>query len=365
MKLIILFFLIINILNYTDSYAQGSNKSKIKPWLISIKHTPPFVIINENEEPQGFSIDLIKKIAKTVNPSKEFTPQFKIADDLESHLQMVKNKEADLGIAATTATPDRERALDFSMPFFSAGLGIMVRRELAASSTFSIIFSDKLLPVVIGLLLYIIIVALIIWGLERKSKTFNKGFFSGIGEAIWWTIVTMSTVGYGDYNLSRPISRVIGIFVIFSGIILFGIAIGTFSSALTINNMKNQINGPEDLVGKRVATVEKSTAISEVSSRGAVLVKCNTLSECVEKLKDNQADAIVYDMPQLKYQVMLHGSGQYMITGRQFKKEDYGIIFPLGSPLRKRVNIALLTIKEKNSEIYKSIYENWFGPMKD
>lgn len=46
------------------------------------------------------------------------------------------------------------------------------------------------------------------------------------GEAIWWSIVTMSTVGYGDYAPVTIRGRVIGIFVIIVGVALFGVVTG-------------------------------------------------------------------------------------------------------------------------------------------
>lgn len=46
------------------------------------------------------------------------------------------------------------------------------------------------------------------------------------GDAIWWSIVTMSTVGYGDYSPVTQRGRIIGIFVIIVGVALFGVVTG-------------------------------------------------------------------------------------------------------------------------------------------
>lgn len=46
------------------------------------------------------------------------------------------------------------------------------------------------------------------------------------GDAIWWSIVTMSTVGYGDFTPVTQQGRVIGIFVIIVGVALFGVVTG-------------------------------------------------------------------------------------------------------------------------------------------
>jgi polar amino acid transport system substrate-binding protein len=46
------------------------------------------------------------------------------------------------------------------------------------------------------------------------------------------------------------------------------------------------------------------------------------------------------------------------LVGLPFRKEDYGIVFLAGSPLRKQVNNALLAMREDGS--YQQIYDKWF-----
>ncbi|MFX5603207.1 transporter substrate-binding domain-containing protein, partial [Acinetobacter baumannii] len=53
------------------------------------------------------------------------------------------------------------------------------------------------------------------------------------------------------------------------------------------------------------------------------------------------------------------GRGLARTVGEVFHKEDYGIVFPTGSPLRKQVNEALLGLRENDT--YQRIYEEWFG----
>ena len=48
------------------------------------------------------------------------------------------------------------------------------------------------------------------------------------GDALWWAVVTVTTVGYGDYFPITPIGRLFGAFLMFSGI---G-ALGLFTAAV-------------------------------------------------------------------------------------------------------------------------------------
>ncbi len=53
--------------------------------------------------------------------------------------------------------------------------------------------------------------------LEAESRDPNANITTG-GDAIWWAIVTITTVGYGDFYPVTYFGRVVGVFVMFSGV---------------------------------------------------------------------------------------------------------------------------------------------------
>ena len=57
--------------------------------------------------------------------------------------------------------------------------------------------------------------------------------FENIGDSLWWVIVTMTTVGYGDFAPDSTIGRIIAIIIMLSGIMLIAIVTGTISSIFT------------------------------------------------------------------------------------------------------------------------------------
>ena len=61
----------------------------------------------------------------------------------------------------------------------------------------------------------------------------------------------------------------------------------------------------------------------------------------------------------LLYYASHAGKGRVQLVGGSFHKEDYGIVFPANSPLRKQVNAVLLSLREDGS--YGRIYDKWFG----
>jgi voltage-gated potassium channel len=50
--------------------------------------------------------------------------------------------------------------------------------------------------------------------------------FQSFGDALWWSIVTTTTVGYGDLYPETTIGRIIASILIFVGIELIGLVMG-------------------------------------------------------------------------------------------------------------------------------------------
>ena len=80
----------------------------------------------------------------------------------------------------------------------------------------------------------IIILLLILWIFATISIQFlEDGDLKEIENAFWWTIVTITTVGYGDYAPQSFYGRVLAIFLMLAGIGLVSTVTGSISSIFT------------------------------------------------------------------------------------------------------------------------------------
>lgn len=76
-------------------------------------------------------------------------------------------------------------------------------------------------------------------------------------------------------------------------------------------------------------------------------------------LLSKEVDAVVFGAPVLLYYAAHQGKGRVKLVGSEFDVAPVAFCFQLDSPLRRRVNGALLTLREDGS--YQQLYAKWFG----
>ena len=135
----------------------------------------------------------------------------------------------------------------------------------------------------------------------------------------------------------------------------------SFSSSLTVRTLEGTINGPSDLSSHQVATVSGSTAERWLKGRQ---IKTKTYSSVVDALAavaSEQADAVVYDEPILRYHIANNPNKKLRLVGNIFEEQGYGFAMQLKSPYHKKINRVLLELVEnKTVEI---LNKKWFGEI--
>jgi len=343
------------------SQGQAGRPAKAKVLRVVTKRFEPLVIYQDKQY-VGFSIELWEKIARSLGLDYELYGVNTIAKLLDE----VARGAADVAISGISITVKREQVLDFSHAFFETGLQIMVREGSGSvlaevlSKVFAIIFSRELLYGVSLFLIILLIASHIIWALERRhNPQFPERYPQGLWHSIWWAVVTVTTVGYGDKTPKGTVGRLFGLVWILAGYFVFAYFTASVSSTATVQELHGLINGPQDLFGKKVATVEKSTAADYLAEQGIGAVSVEDVEIAYPLLESGKVDAIVYDAPVLQHYASRSGKGKVKVVGLLFEEQNYGIAIQVKSPYREAINIALLRLIETGA--YEEVSKKWFG----
>lgn len=322
----------------------------------------PPMVTQQGEALSGFSIDLWNAIAERM----KVKTAYQTAPDVRALLGLIRDSKVDLAISAISITAAREAEFDFSQPMMSAGLQIMVRGKgkdgdsSPLGDLAGLIFSKGFLVWIGIAALLVLVPAHLVWLLERNHPSgllAHRSYIPGIFDAIYWASTTLATQG-GDMP-RHWLSRIVTVLWMFTGIVFVALYTAQLSATLTVQQIQGGINGPDDLKGKRVATTRGSTAANALRDLQAEVVEVPAIAEAYAALLDKKVEAVVFDSPILLYYAANEGKGKVHMVGSTFRKEDYGIAFPSGSPLRKRVNEVLLELREDGS--YQKIYDKWFA----
>ena len=82
------------------------------------------------------------------------------------------------------------------------------------------------------------------------------------------------------------------------------------TTTVTVQELQGSINGPQDLFGKKVATVERSTAAEYLTVQGLTTVKLADIEKAYYLLEAGEVDAVVYDAPVLQHYALKKGKGR-------------------------------------------------------
>lgn len=312
--------------------------------VVGTRVAPPFVIENEAGEYEGITIELLDTLGDQQGFDYELRPT-----SLAGLITGLENGSLDISAAALTVTPEREARIDFSHPFHTTGLAIAVRHQGSSIWTaLSGVFSWEFLVALSGLGALLLGVGAALWLFERKRNPdmFGGTPAEGIGASFWWAAVTMTTVGYGDKAPVTLGGRVVGLVWMFAAIILISGFTAAIATSLTVSRLEARVNGPGDLPGVRVVTVQNSSSAGYLNERGIGFIGVDSVAAALETLSTGSADAAVYDAPILRYVSRSSFAGETRVLPVTFRRQDYAIALPAGSDRRESLNQGILRVIE-------------------
>ncbi|MBC6473096.1 MAG: transporter substrate-binding domain-containing protein [Hormoscilla sp. GM102CHS1] len=316
---------------------------------VGIAGAPPFAINNDSNL-EGISIDIWQKIAD----SEDIEYEFVLQNNTEATLKAVVDGDLDLAIGSISITADRLEKVAFTQPFFLADIGVVLPRETPTLwNRIRPFFGVAFISSVAILLGCIFLVGNLLWLAEKhRNDQFSHQYWSGVGHGMWFALVTLTTVGYGDFAPITIAGRLIaGVWMVLTMVTVSSLTAGIATTlTLSLSHQGGEpLGDPSELKGLAIAVVSGTTGVKWATYYQARLTERNNLNDAILLLEAGRVDGVVFDSPALKYYLQKHPEVDLRLANFAVSTETYGIALPFESPLLRQLNVRLLKMQQEGT----------------
>lgn len=286
----------------------------------------PFIIEN-GDNLDGISIWLWESIQRETGYPYKLKKM-----TLDEVVKGLAQDEIDMTLNPLTINSIRSEVMDFSAPYYISNSSVMVNSVGSFEKGMQFIssfFSLNFLRAIGALFLVVFIFGTLAWVFEhRKNPEEFKPGIKGLWSGIWWSAVTMTTVGYGDKSPRSTGGRVIALIWMFAAIIIISGFTASIASSLTVNQLSWNQNKIKDFKEKRIAVIDNSATQVFLEQRFfKELYPYQSLKACVEALEKGDVDAVSHDVPQLTYISGLDSLDRFDVLPIRYNPQLYAFGF--------------------------------------
>lgn len=319
--------------------------------------SPPFVI-QKNGHFTGMSVELWESLIDAQGLQSEY----RVFPTVRALIDATANGDIDVAVTNLTITQGRAQQIDFTYPWFDAGLRIMVNEHQ----------STGFLEIVAGLrdsgflrayawLAFVVVAATILLTLfDRKfDPDFPRRWRDGVAESFFSIMSVVGGKPSGRRNVFGWVGRIWQGLWLVCGIAVLAFVTSSVTSVMTTLSLTNQINSLADLPGKTVGVFTGS--VSEEFARNSEfdLHSFPNIDEAVAALHDGRIVAIIGDAPVLEYYSHTHPERRVDVIGGIFEPDKYGFGLPRNSPYTRRLTVELIGAHE--SGLVERLHTKYFG----
>ncbi len=329
------------------------------PVVLAVHEVPPFAM-EEDGAWEGYSIDLWEEVADEVGLDFEYVG----VPSVEAQLDSVQRGEADAALGAVSVTSEREQRFDFTQPMYDSSIGILVSDDSGERGLAEIVGS-MLRKAVLWLLgifgVLVVVVGHAVWFVERRRNPdhFPESYPQGVAEGMWWAVVTMTTVGYGDTVARTRAGRLVAVVWMLLGLVLVAQFTAVVTSSLTVEKIDGSITSIGDLYGRDVVTVEGTTSSRYLESIDLPATVVADVDLAVSELVEDRAEAVVYDEPVLAWEARTTANGTAHMVARTYEPQSIAMAWSEEDPRIEAVDAAILGLREDGT--LAVLAETWFG----
>uniref|UniRef100_A0AAQ4RBN9 Glutamate receptor n=1 Tax=Gasterosteus aculeatus aculeatus TaxID=481459 RepID=A0AAQ4RBN9_GASAC len=379
----------------SDLYPNDTMGMENKTVIVSTILEAPYVMLKKNSEQfqdneryEGYCVDLAAEIAKHCG----IRYQLRIVGDGKYGARDAETKiwngmvgelvygKADIAVAPLTITLVREEVIDFSKPFMSLGISIMIKKpQKSKPGVFS--FLDPLAYEIwmcivfayIGVSVVLFLVSRFSpyeWTLEEPEDgamplTTESTNEFGIFNSLWFSLGAFMRQGC-DISPRSLSGRIVGGVWWFFTLIIISSYTANLAAFLTVERMVSPIESAEDLAKQseicygtldsgstkeffrrsKIALFDKMWQYMK-SAEPSVFVK--KTSEGVLRVRKSKGKYAYLLESTMNEYIEQRKPCDTMKVGGNLDSKGYGIATPKGSPLRVPINLAVLKLNEQGT----------------
>jgi polar amino acid transport system substrate-binding protein len=331
------------------------------PLRVAVYDLQPYVAVGSDGALSGVSVDLWRRVAEELEWEYKLTP----VSQIETILSGLEQGHFDAAIGAITITPEREARVDFSYPAHRSGVAVASRKEtgpLAAVVSYAMVVAD-LGSLIVGMLALLLLLGVVIWLIERPGRSEAQApedSVVNLRDGLYWAVVTMTTVGYGDKTPKTPLGRLVAVVWMLSSVALVSLLSASLVSRLTAERIENSgIRAESDLSGKKLAAVSQSSGAEYLDGLHLKYEKYDNLTEALASLANGRSDAVVNSEDALRYLVAARFAEVIRVPRLLLAPAYMAIALPEHSQLKRPIDRALIKITATLE--WKSVEDRYFG----
>jgi ABC-type amino acid transport substrate-binding protein len=351
----LLIFKALSVLFFHSAIAQNDSK-KETDMKVAIIVEPPYVMKRADGSYHGLSVEVWREISDKNNITYEF-----IEYDSRSQIMLsLMRKKIDIAINPLPVSSVRLKQFEVTQPYFMSSIGVAGLKggdeqvPIFINNLMSWSFV-KLFSTLLGIIIFF---GIVMWIIERK---YNKSEFRdgvhGVFDGIWWSIVTISTVGYGDKTPKTILGKTISMVWILSAICLISSFTATITSQLTVNRLELEIERIDDLkTGLKIGCVKSSIAQDYLQSQGIRYVEFETPQDGLKALVNKEVDLFTYDRASLRFLITdEHWESKIRLLHFTFHRQFFSMILPKRSIFYDNINTSLTDLVNS---------DDWVGTLR-
>lgn len=315
---------------------------------------PPFVI-TEGDSLTGLGIFLWDRVAREMGVDYDIT-LYPLGEMLEGMSQEREQRSVNVGVSCLSITAEREQFIDFSHSFFETHIGIAVRRS-GFVETLTAILNNPAFRTGLGIFFGVAaLVGALFFILERgaNSKLYTMETRRGkLLEAflVGTVFITRGPINFWEFKSLT--ARVVATLLAIGATFLIAGMTAILASAFTVESLRSQVNGLQDLAKMRVGALASSTSSRFLHQNGIPHRTRDDLVPLIEELESERLDAVVADAAVLKY-TLKQGKdrGRFAslsVLPYEFDSQNYGFALEPDSPFEEALNRALLTVRKSEA----------------